>query len=57
MTYPAVYPEGVLNEYSMKSMYIPATYFFDRDGKEIGEPVIGGQNYAQWESVVKGLLP
>ena len=57
VTYPAVYPEGVLNEYSMKSMYIPATYFFDRDGNEIGEPVIGGQDFDEWESVVKALLP
>jgi len=57
VTYPAVHPNGALSEYSMKSMYIPATYFFDRDGSEIGEPVIGGQTYAQWESVVKGLLP
>ena len=57
VTYPAVHPEGGLFDYASKSMYIPATYFFDRDGNEIGEPVIGGQNYAQWESVVKGLLP
>ena len=57
VTYPAVYPAGALLDYAGKSMYIPATYFFDRDGNEIAEPVIGGQSYAQWESVVKGLLP
>lgn len=57
VTYPAVYPEGVLLDYASKSMYIPATYFFDRDGNEIGEPVIGGQDFNEWKATVEALLP
>lgn len=57
VTYPAVYPEGTLIDYSGKSMYIPATYFFDKTGTEIGEPVIGGQDYSEWKTTVEKLLP
>ena len=56
VTYPVIKVNGMLEEMSARSMYIPATYFFDKDGNEIGEPVIGGQDYDAWKAVVDGLL-
>ena len=57
VTYPTLGVSGTLEKYSGMSMYIPATYFFDRSGNEIGEPVIGSQDYEGWKATVEGLLP
>ena len=57
VTYPALEPVGGLVELSMRSMYIPATYFFDKNGNEIGGEVIGSMDYDQWKAVVEDLLP
>ena len=57
VTYPTLGVAGTLEKYSTMSMYIPATYFFDGDGDETGEPVIGGQEYEDWKAVVESLLP
>ena len=56
VTYPTLEPCGTLADYSERSMYIPATYFFDKNGDEIGEPIVGGQTYEQWKEVVDNLL-
>ena len=56
VTYPVIKVNGMLEDMAARSMYIPATYFFDKDGNEIGEPVIGGQDYDAWKAVVDGLL-
>lgn len=57
VTYQTLGVSGSLEKYSTLSMYIPATYFFDGDGDETGEPVIGGQEYEDWKAVVESLLP
>lgn len=57
VTYPTLGVSGTLEKYSGMSMYIPATYFFDRNGNEIGEPVIGSQDYEGWKATVEALLP
>lgn len=57
VTYPIPTVSGTLEAYATKSMYIPATYFFDADGVEIGEPVIGSQDYTEWKTVIESLLP
>ncbi len=57
VTYPTLEPAGGLVELSMRSMYIPATYFFDKNGDEIRGEVVGGQNYDQWKEIVEDLLP
>ncbi len=57
VTYPTLGVSGTLEKYSTLSMYIPATYFFDRSGNEIGEPVIGSQDYEGWKATVEALLP
>ena len=57
VTYPALEPVGGLIALSTRSMYIPATYFFDKNGDEIRGEVVGGQNYDQWKEIVEDLLP
>lgn len=53
VTYPVVQIADALIDYAGRSMYIPATYFFDKDGNEIGEPIIGGMEYDDWKAVVE----
>lgn len=36
--------------------YVPTTVFVDEHGAVVGESVIGGHSYAEWEKIVKGLL-
>jgi thiol-disulfide isomerase/thioredoxin len=56
VTYPALEPVGGLIALSQRSMYIPATYFFDRNGDEVGGEVIGSMDYDQWKATVDNLL-
>lgn len=56
VTYAALEPVGALEDLSMRSMYIPATYFFDKNGNEVGESVVGGMDYEQWKATVDNLL-
>ncbi len=56
VTYAALEPVGALEELSMRSMYIPASYFFDKNGNEVGDSVVGGMDYDQWKATVDNLL-
>jgi len=56
VTYPALEPVGGLVALSQRSMYIPATYFFDKNGNEVGGEVIGSMDYEQWKAAVDNLL-
>lgn len=59
VTYPAidVRADSVLLQYATRSQYIPATYFFDKNGSEIGEPTVGSMRYEDWKQTVEELLP
>jgi len=56
--YPLLLPSGDLVTFAYKSQYIPATYFFDKNGKQVGETggYIGGRNYSTWKSIIDGLM-
>lgn len=56
--YPLLLPAGDLVTFAYKSQYIPATYFFDMNGKQVGEAdgYIGGRNYSSWKSIIDGLM-
>ena len=56
VTYAIVEPTGDLEALSMRSMYIPATYFYDRNGNELGDGIVGGQSYEQWKTAVESYL-
>ena len=55
VTYPVVKVGDTLIDYAGRSIYIPMTYFFDKEGNEIGS-VVGSMEYDDWKSVVEGLL-
>ena len=57
VTYPAVRVDEGLSAYVARSMYIPSTYFFDKNGNEIGEPIVGAMDHREWKATVEGLLP
>ena len=57
VTYPTLGVSGTLEKYSGMSIYIPATYFFDGDGDETGEPAVGSREYEDWKAIVESLLP
>ena len=56
--YPLLLPAGDLVTFAYKSQYIPATYFFDKNGKQVGEAdgYIGGRSYSSWKSIIDGLM-
>jgi thiol-disulfide isomerase/thioredoxin len=35
---------------------IPVTYLYDRDGKQVGKPLVGGQTYAAFTAAIEPLL-
>ena len=56
VTYPTLEPVGGLIDLATRSMYIPATYFFDKNGNEVGGEVIGSMDYDEWKTTVDDLL-
>ena len=58
VTYPLLNPDydGSLYYYMNKADAIPASYFFDRDGKKIGEDYIGSRDYYSWKYIVDEML-
>lgn len=56
--YPLLRPKGDLTEYAYKSEYIPATYFFDSTGKQVGKAdgYIGSNSYENWKTIISELM-
>ena len=57
VTYPIIEPEGTLESYSRQIQYIPSTFYFDSNGKQIGDIRIGGKDYSSWKAEIESLLP
>lgn len=57
VTYAALEPSGSLVSLMNGTQAFPTTYFFDSTGRQIGEPVVGKRSYAEWNAIVKELLP
>ena len=57
VTYPVLLPAGTLIDRVNQFYAIPTTMFFDSTGKEISDPIVGSMDYADWKTVVEGLLP
>ncbi len=56
VTYPTLEPTGALVALSERSMYIPATYFFDKNGNELRDEIVGSMDYNGWKETVDSLL-
>lgn len=57
VTYPVIEPAGSLVGLVNRFDAIPATMFFDQNGRQIAEPAIGSNDYEGWKTVIEGLLP
>ena len=57
ITFLTLEPAGTLIDLANGLEAFPTTYFFDRNGNSIGEPVVGAQDYDGWKTTVEGLLP
>lgn len=55
ITYPLVVETPQIDSL-LPTEYVPATFFFDSNGKQIGEAVVGSQSEEEWEKIIKKLL-
>lgn len=56
VTYPVLEPAGSLTALVDQFDAIPATMFFDGEGNQIAEPVIGSRDYTEWKTIIDELL-
>ncbi len=57
VTYPIIEPAGTLIQYDAQIQYIPSTFFFDNKGMQLGDIVIGGNDYNAWKKMIESKLP
>ena len=56
VTYPVVSAEGFFLEQIQGYQYIPTTLFFDSEGKQVGDAVVGANSYDDWAAKIDELL-
>ncbi|MCE5188443.1 MAG: TlpA family protein disulfide reductase [Eubacteriales bacterium] len=56
VTYPVVAAEGFFLEQIQGYQYIPTTLFFDSEGKQVGDAVVGANSYDDWAAKIDELL-
>ena len=56
VTYPVVLPESFFGDNAAGIYAIPTTMFFDADGNQIGETVVGAKSYEDWSGLIDLLL-
>lgn len=56
VTYPVVLPEGAFLTLGSDIYAIPTTMFFDSDGSQVGDTVVGSKSYEDWAGLIELLL-
>ena len=56
VTYPVVTTEGFFLDQIQGYQYIPTTLFFDSEGNQVGEAVVGANSYDDWAATIDELL-
>jgi thiol-disulfide isomerase/thioredoxin len=56
VTYPVVLTEGAFLTLSSDIYAIPTTMFFDSDGNQVGDTIVGSKSYEDWAGLVDLLL-
>ena len=56
VSYPTVATQGLFDELMADQMGIPVTMFFDGEGNQLGETMVGSRDKAGWEAVIQDLL-
>ena len=52
VTYPMVHPAGTLQTILNATHAFPTTYFYDKNGKQLGEPDVGARDYGAWATII-----
>ena len=56
ITYPIVLPEAFFGDNATGIYAIPTTMFFDSEGNQVGETVVGANSYENWTGRIELLL-
>jgi len=56
VTYPVILPEGPFADLSADIYAIPTTMFFDSNGEQVGDTVVGAKSYDDWTGLIDLLL-
>lgn len=56
IAYPVVLPEGFFLEMIQGYQYIPTTLFFDSQGNQVGEAIVGSMGYSDWAAEIEARL-
>ncbi len=57
ITYSVIPPEGDIAELAAAMKVIPVTALYGRDGRQIGEEIVGSQTYEFWKQLIEANLP
>lgn len=56
MDYPVVLPEAFFGDNATGISAIPTTMFFDSNGEQVGETIVGAMGYSDWSGLIDLLL-
>ena len=56
LTYPIILPDAFFGDHASGIYAIPTTMFFDSEGNQIGEAVVGAKSYEDWTGLIDLLL-
>lgn len=56
LTYPIVLPEAFFSDHAGDIYAIPTTMFFDSEGNQVGNTVVGAKSYEDWSGLIELLL-
>jgi thiol-disulfide isomerase/thioredoxin len=56
MEYPVVLPEAFFGDNAAGISAIPTTMFFDANGKQVGDTIVGAMSYDDWASTIDEML-
>lgn len=56
VSYPIVMPEGFFADMAGDIYAIPTTMFFDSEGNQVGDTIVGAKSYDDWSGLIDLLL-
>ena len=56
ISYPVIFADGFFLDEIQGYQYIPTTLFYDSNGKQVGQAVVGSNSYEDWSKLIDALL-
>lgn len=56
VSYPVIFADGFFLDEIQGYQYIPTTLFYDSNGKQVGQAVVGSNSYDDWSKLIDALL-